>query len=70
MVDNSSAAKIEQVLRPKKGVVSIKVSLKDKMAVVVFEPIVTTEEDVRATIQDLGFTATLSAAAQPGTNAV
>lgn len=59
MTGESCVAKIQNSLNLKAGVVSVRVSLEREMADVVFGSVITTEEDVRASIQDLGFTATV-----------
>ena len=56
----SCVRKIEGALLERPGVISITVSLEKKMATVTFDKVVTTQEDVRAFIQDLGFVATIA----------
>ncbi|XP_022797109.1 copper-transporting ATPase 1-like isoform X2 [Stylophora pistillata] len=51
---------IEGTMSSKPGVQSIKVSLTDKQAAIEYDEAVTTPEDLRAGIEDMGFDATLS----------
>jgi len=62
----SCVRKIERTVGEKSGVVSIKVSLSDKEATVVYSPWVTSSADIRDHVGNLGFTATIPE--QPHTN--
>ncbi|XP_067944060.1 copper-transporting ATPase 1-like isoform X2 [Watersipora subatra] len=57
MKGESCVAKIEDSIKSKTGVCSVKVSLTYKKVEVLFDAIVTTKEDIRASLEDLGFSA-------------
>jgi len=60
MTCTSCTSSLESALNPEKnpGILSVQVLLVDDSATVVFDPHLTSEEDIIATIEDLGFEAT------------
>ncbi|XP_062383431.1 copper-transporting ATPase 2 [Sardina pilchardus] len=59
MTCNSCVQSIEGMISQRPGVVSIRVSLKEEKGTVTFNPTLTSAEELRANIEDMGFEATL-----------
>ena len=59
MTCQSCVNKIQSVMSSAPGVASISVTLERHSADVTYDPVITTEEDVRARIADLGYTVQL-----------
>lgn len=59
----SCAICIELMLGKKKGIVSSKVSLNERSAIVEYDPTITTTSDIMKVVNDLGYIATLTRSA-------
>lgn len=59
MTSSECVSKIENSMKAVPGVISINVTLADKMADVIYDSVVTTQEDVRANVADLGYDVTV-----------
>ncbi|KAK2528786.1 Atp7a [Columba guinea] len=64
MTCNSCVQSIEGVLSQKAGVKSVRVSLANRNGTVEYDPLQTSPEDLRSSIEDMGFDASLSAEAE------
>lgn len=60
MTCNSCVQSIEGVLSQKEGVKSVRVSLANRNGTVEYDPLQTSPEDLRSSIEDMGFDASLS----------
>ncbi|OPJ89390.1 hypothetical protein AV530_003627 [Patagioenas fasciata monilis] len=64
MTCNSCVQSIEGVLSQKAGVKSVRVSLANRNGTIEYDPLQTSPEDLRSSIEDMGFDASLSAEAE------
>ncbi|XP_071669709.1 copper-transporting ATPase 1 isoform X2 [Patagioenas fasciata] len=65
MTCNSCVQSIEGVLSQKAGVKSVRVSLANRNGTIEYDPLQTSPEDLRSSIEDMGFDASLSEAEVP-----
>lgn len=59
MTSSKCVSTIENSMKAVPGVISISVTVADKMADVIYDSVVTTQEDVRANVADLGYDVTV-----------